>query len=102
MADATVGLYVRLEAKDGKEDEVASFLQSAQPLAEDEPDTTAWFAIKMGPSTFGIFDVFPDDSGRQAHLNGPIAAALMEKADELLSEAPRIEQIDVLASKLSS
>jgi quinol monooxygenase YgiN len=102
MADATVGLYVRLEAKDGKEDEVASFLQSAQPLAENEPDTTAWFAIKMGPSTFGIFDVFPDDSGRQAHLNGPIAAALMEKADELLSEAPRIEQIDVLASKLSS
>jgi quinol monooxygenase YgiN len=102
MADVTVGLYVRLEAKDGKEDEVASFLQSAQPLAQDEPDTTAWFAIKMGPSTFGIFDVFPDDSGRQAHLNGPIAAALMEKAGELLSEAPRIEQVDVLAAKLSS
>jgi quinol monooxygenase YgiN len=96
----TVALYVRLEAKEGKEDEVASFLQSAQPLAEDEPDTTAWFAIKMGPSTFGIFDVFPDDSGRQAHLNGPIAAALMEKAPELLSEAPRIEQVEVLAAKL--
>lgn len=96
----TVALYVRLEAKEGKEDEVASFLQSAQPLAEDEPDTTAWFAIKMGPSTFGIFDVFPDDSGRQAHLNGRIAAALMEKAPELLSEAPRIEQVEVLAAKL--
>jgi quinol monooxygenase YgiN len=100
MADVTAGLYVRLEAKEDKVGEVASFLKGAQPLVEDEPDTTAWFAIQMGPALFGIFDVFPDDSGRQAHLNGPIAAALMEKADELLSAPPRIEQIDVLASKL--
>jgi quinol monooxygenase YgiN len=100
MASVNVALYVRLEAKEGKEDEVAQFLAGALPLAEDEPDTTAWFAIKMGPSTFGIFDVFPDDSGRQAHLNGPIAAALMEKAPELLSVEPRIEQVDVLAAKL--
>lgn len=100
MADVTVGLYVRLEAKEDKVGDVAEFLKGAQPLAQDESDTTAWFAIQMGPSTFGIFDVFADDSGRQAHLNGPIAAALMEKADELLAEAPKIEQIDVLASKL--
>jgi quinol monooxygenase YgiN len=100
MADVAVGLYVRLEAKEDKVGDVAEFLKGAQPLAQDEPDTTAWFAIQMGPSTFGIFDVFPDDSGRQAHLNGPIAAALMENADELLAEAPKIEQIDVLASKL--
>jgi quinol monooxygenase YgiN len=100
MADVTKGVYVRLEAKEDRVSEVADFLRGAQPLAEQEPETTAWFAIQMGPALFGIFDVFPDDSGRQAHLNGPIAAALMEKADELLSEPPRIEQIDVLAGKL--
>lgn len=70
------------------------------PLVNDEPDTIAWFAIQMGPSTFGIFDVFPDDSGRQAHLNGKVAAALMQKAPDLFSEDPDIQQIDVLASKL--
>ncbi len=96
----TVGLLARLEAKVGKEDELEAFLRSALPLAQDEPDTTAWFAIRMGPSTFGIFDVFPGDSGRQAHLNGPIAGALMEKADELLSQPPSIEQLDVLEAKL--
>ena len=97
-----VGLFVRLEAKLGKEEEVAKFLSGALPLAEKEPATTAWFAIRFGPSTFGIFDAFPDDAGRQAHLSGPIAAALMEKASELLSEAPRIEKLDVLAAKLRS
>ncbi len=96
------GLFVRLEAKLGKEEEVAKFLSGALPLAEKEPATTAWFAMRFGPSTFGIFDVFPDDAGRQAHLSGPIAAALMEKASELLSEAPRIEKLDVLAAKLRS
>jgi quinol monooxygenase YgiN len=100
MADVSVGLLVRVEAKEGKEDEVAQFLESALPLAQDEPDTIAWFAIRLGPSTFGIFDAFPGDSGRQAHLNGPIAAALMEKAPDLLSADPVIEQVDVLASKL--
>lgn len=79
---------------------VASFLQSAQPLAEDEPDTTAWFAIKMGPSTYGIFDVFPTDAGRQAHLQGRVAEALMAQAADLFSEAPDIGPIDVLAAKL--
>ncbi|MDQ3691960.1 MAG: antibiotic biosynthesis monooxygenase [Chloroflexota bacterium] len=96
----TVGLLVRLEAKPGKEQEVADFLAGALPLAQNEPDTTAWFATKLGPSTFGIFDVFPDDSGRQAHLNGPIAAALMENAESLLSEAPEITPIEILAAKL--
>jgi quinol monooxygenase YgiN len=96
----TVALYVRLEAKPGKESAVADFLRSALPLVNEEPATTAWFAIQMGPSTFGIFDAFPDDAGRQAHLNGKVASALMENASELLSEAPRIEQIDVLAAKL--
>ena len=97
-----VGLFVRLEARLGKEEEVAKFLSGALPLAEKEPATTAWFAVRFGPSTFGIFDVFRDDAGRQAHLSGPIAAALMEKASELLSEAPRIEKLDVLAAKLRS
>lgn len=96
----TVALLVRLEAKPGKEADVESFLTGALPLAQQEPDTTAWFAIRMGPSTFGIFDAFPNDSGRQAHLSGPIAAALMEKASDLFAQPPAIEKIDVLASKL--
>lgn len=100
MADVKTGLLVRLEAKKGKEGEVEAFLKSGLALAQQEPATTAWFAIKMGPSTFGIFDVFPDDAGRQAHLSGPIAAALMAKADALLSKPPAIEKIDVLAAKL--
>ena len=95
-----VGLLVRLKAKLGKEAAVESFLRSALPLAEAEPATTVWFAIKLGPSTFGIFDAFPDESGRQAHFSGPIAAALMEKASELLAEAPSIERVDVLAAKV--
>lgn len=95
------GLWVRLEAKPGKEDEVAQFLTGALPLAQNEPATTAWFAIKIGPSTFGIFDVFPDEAGRQAHLNGPIAAALMKKAAELLAQPPAIENLDILAAKLA-
>ncbi|MGI8476085.1 MAG: putative quinol monooxygenase, partial [Thermomicrobiales bacterium] len=65
-----------------------------------EPATTAWFAIRMGPSTFGIFDVFPDDAGRQAHLSGRVAEALMARADELFTQAPSIEMLDVLADKL--
>lgn len=96
----TVGLLVTLNAKPGKEEELEAFLKSAQPLAEDEPETTAWFAIKIDASTYGIVDFFPGSDGRQAHLEGPIAAALMEKASELLSSAPDIKPIDVLASKL--
>ena len=97
----TVALLVRLEAKPGKAAEVESFLRGGLAIVQEEPATTAWFAIRMGPSTFGIFDVFPDEPGREAHLAGPIAAALIQRADELLTEPPMIEKVDVLASKLS-
>ncbi len=96
----TVGLLVRMEAKPGKEGDVEEFLLGGLPLVQDEPDTVAWFAVRMGPSTFGIFDVFPDDAGRQAHLSGRVAEALMTRADELFAAPPAIEQLDVLASKL--
>ena len=95
-----VGLLVRLEAKPGKEAEVEEFLKGGLALVEDEPETTVWFAIRMGPSTFGIFDAFAGESGRQAHLNGKVAAALMAKAPDLLAKTPVIENVDVLASKL--
>lgn len=95
-----VALFVRLEAKPGKEKEVENFLVSGLPIVNEEPDTTAWFGIRLGPSTFGIFDAFPDEAGRQAHLSGKVAAALMEKAGELFSEPPSIENGDVLAAKL--
>jgi len=95
-----VALYVRLDAKPGKETEVESFLKGGLAIVQEEPATTAWFAIRMGPSTFGIFDAFPDEAGRQAHLNGRVAAALMAKAGELLANPPKIEKIDVLAAKL--
>lgn len=95
-----LALYVRLEAKPGKETEVESFLKSAVPLVQQEAGTLAWFAIRMGPSTFGIFDAFPDQTSRDAHLSGKVAAALMAKAPELLSQTPKIEKIDVIAAKL--
>ncbi len=96
----TVGLLVRMQAKPGKEGDVEEFLLGGLPLVQDEPDTVAWFAVRMGPSTFGIFDVFPDDAGRQVHLSGRVAEALMARADELFATPPAIEQLDVLASKL--
>jgi quinol monooxygenase YgiN len=95
-----VALLVRLHAKPGKERELAAFLESGLALAQQEPETTVWFALRLGPSTFGIFDAFPGAAGRKAHLAGPIAAALMAKAPELLAEPPQIEQVDVLAAKL--
>ena len=93
-------LLVRLEAKPGKEEDVANFLRSGLSLVEQEPKTVAWFGIRLGPSTFGIFDAFPDEDGRQAHLSGKVAAALMAKAPELFSQPPMIEKADVLAVKL--
>ena len=93
-------LLVRLEAKPGKEADVESFLRGGLSVVNEEPATTAWFAIRMGPSTFGIFDAFPDEAGRQAHLSGRVAAALMAKAPELLAQPPIIEKVDVLAVKL--
>jgi len=95
-----VALLVRLEAKPGKETAVARFLEGALPLANQESTTPVWFALRLGPSTFGIFDAFRDDAGRKAHLAGPIAAALMANAAELLAQPPQIEQVDVLAVKL--
>jgi len=96
----TVGLLVRLEAKPGHAGEVEEFLKGGLALVMDEPETTAWFAIRMGPVTFGIFDAFPTDAGRQAHLAGRVAAALMASADKLLARPPVIENVDVLAVKL--
>jgi len=93
-------LFVMLEAKPGKEKEVEQFLNGGLPIVQEEPATIAWFAIRIGPSTFGIFDVFPDEAGRQAHLTGRVAAALMAKAPELLAKPPSIEKVDVLAAKL--
>ncbi|MBA3724397.1 MAG: antibiotic biosynthesis monooxygenase [Candidatus Levybacteria bacterium] len=95
-----VGLFVRLEAKPGKESEVEAFLKGGLVLVEEEPGTTVWFAIRFGPTTFGIFDAFENEEGRQAHLSGKVAAALMEKAPELLATAPTIEKVDVFAAKL--
>jgi len=97
----TVALLVTLEAKPGKEKEVEAFLKSGLPVVEQEPATVAWFGIKLGPSTFGIFDAFPDDAGRQAHLSGRVAAALMAKASDLLAKPPDIKKVDVLAAKLA-
>jgi quinol monooxygenase YgiN len=96
----TVALLVRLEAKPGKEADVENFLRGGLPIVQEEPATITWYAIRLGPSTFGIFDTFPDDSGRQAHLAGRVAAALMANASELLAQPPAIEMVDVLAAKL--
>jgi quinol monooxygenase YgiN len=93
-------LFVRLEAKAGKEAEIESFLRDGLSLVQEEPATIAWFGIRLGPTTFGIFDAFPDEAGRQAHLSGKVAAALMAKAPDLLAKAPVIEKVDVLAAKL--
>lgn len=92
-----VGLLVRLEAKPERADEVARFLAGALDLVREEPGTVTWFAIRIGPTTFGIFDTFRDEGGRQAHLAGQVAAALMENAPTLLSEDAVIEEVEVLA-----
>ena len=96
----TVALFARLEAKVGKENEVAKFLETGLALANQEVTTPIWFALRLGPTTFGVFDAFTNESGRQAHLNGPIAKALMAQAPELFSKPPLIEQIEVLGVKL--
>jgi quinol monooxygenase YgiN len=93
-------LLVRLEAKPGKEAAVEDFLRGGLAVVNEEPATVAWFAIRLGPATFGIFDAFPDEAGRQAHLSGRVAAALMAKASELLAQPPVIEKVEVLAAKL--
>jgi quinol monooxygenase YgiN len=96
----TLSLFVRLEAKPGKEAEVAAFLMKGLELAQQEATTPVWFALRLGPSTFGVFDAFADESGREAHLNGPITKALMAQAPTLLASPPVIERVDVLGAKL--
>ncbi len=92
-------LLARLEAKPGKEQEVAAFLKSALPLVQDEPDTVNWYGIQLGPSAFGIFDTFESEEGRKAHLAGKVAEALMANASTLLESDPVIEMVDILAFK---
>jgi quinol monooxygenase YgiN len=92
-------IWATVQAKPGKEAQVEAFLKSAQPLAEAEPETVTWYAIKMGDGKFGIFDTFNDEAGREAHLNGQIAKALMANAKELLSGDPQINKIGILAAK---
>jgi quinol monooxygenase YgiN len=95
----TRSLFVRLEAKPGKEEEVASFLNQGLQLANAETTTPVWFALRLGKGTFAIFDAFRDDAGREAHLNGPIANALMAQAPNLLATPPAIERWEVLGAK---
>ena len=95
-----LGFLARIVAKPGKEEEVSALLSGALALAEQEPGTVAWFALRLSKTEFGIFDAFPDENARKAHINGPIAAALMARAGELLAEPPRIDPVDLLAVKL--
>jgi quinol monooxygenase YgiN len=96
----TSALWVRLEAKPGKEADVESFLMNGLSIVQDEPATTTWYAMKLGPSSFGIFDTFPDEAGRQAHLAGRVAALLKAEASNLFAQTPSIEKVEVLAAKL--
>jgi quinol monooxygenase YgiN len=96
----SLGLFVRLEAKPGKENEVAAFLMQGLQMANQESTTLLWFALRLGPSTFGVFDAFSDEAGRQTHLSGPIATALMACAPDLLAVPPSIERVEILGAKL--
>jgi quinol monooxygenase YgiN len=98
MEDVSVALLVRLEAADGQADALAEFLRNAKDLVMQEPGTTVWYGVRFGPTTFGIFDAFENEEGRQAHLAGAVAQALGEHP-ELFARPPSIEQLDVLASK---
>jgi quinol monooxygenase YgiN len=97
-----VALFARLEARPGKENEVAKFLEAGLAMAKQESTTPLWFALRLGPTTFGVFDAFADEHGRQTHLNGPIAKALMAKAPDLFARAPAIEPLEVLGAKLAA
>ena len=96
----SLGLFVRLEAKPGKEKDIAAFLMQGLQLAQQETTTPLWFALRLGPSTFGVFDSFHDEAGRQAHLNGSIAKALMAQAPNLFATPPSIEKVEILGAKL--
>jgi quinol monooxygenase YgiN len=94
-----LAFFARFEARPGKEEEVARFLDLALDMAKKEPTTINWYALRLSQSTFGVFDTFNDEDGRQKHLNGPIGQALMAKAPELFSSPPSIEPVEVLGSK---
>lgn len=96
-----VALWVHLEAKPGKEADVESLLTNGLSIVQDEPATTTWYALKLGPSTFGIFDTFPDEAGRQTHLSGRVAALLKAESANLFAKPPSIEKVDVIAAKLA-
>jgi quinol monooxygenase YgiN len=96
----TVGLLIRLQAKPGQESEVEKFLGSAGPIVEQEPATTVWFGIRLGPSEYGIFNAFPDEAGRQAHMTGHGAEALFARAADLFAQPPAVEPVDILTAKL--
>ena len=100
QAITNVGLFVRLQAKTGREEELENLLKEALAMVDEEPATTVWFSFRLGSATFGIFDTFPDDTGRQVHLRGAVAAALKERGPQLLAEDPSIERLDILAAKL--
>jgi len=93
-----IGLLVRLEARAGKEADAEAFLKSAQPLALNEKGTLKWYAIKIGPGKFGIFDTFANEAGRNAHLTGEIAKTLTARASELFAVSPQVEKVDIVAS----
>ena len=95
----TLAILALLHAKAGKEQEAEAFLKSAQPLAVAEAGTTTWYAVKLGPAKFGIFDTFKDEAGRKAHLGGEIAKALFARAEELFAEPPQVEMLEILAAK---
>ena len=97
-----VALFARLEARPGKENEVAKLLEAGLTMAKQEPKTLLWFALRLGPTTFGVFDAFANEEGRQTHLNCPIAQALVAKAPELFAKAPAIEPLEVLGSKVAA
>jgi quinol monooxygenase YgiN len=97
----TLGIFVRLEAKSGKEEELAAFLMQGLELANRETTTPVWFALRLGGGSFAIFDAFADETGRQAHLNGAIAKALMAQAPNLLAEPPAIQQLEIMGAKIT-
>lgn len=92
-------LWVPLQAKPGKEADVEAFLDSGLELVQNEPGTKTWYAVKLGPASYAIFDTFDDESGRDAHLAGEVAKALMNQAPDLFAEQPQINKVDVLAAK---
>jgi quinol monooxygenase YgiN len=97
----TVGLLIRLHARPGKDADVETFLEGVMPLIRDEPATTALFGVRFGSGDYGIFNAFPDEAGRAAHVSGLAAASLFQRADELLAEAPTVEAVDILAAKIA-